>query len=71
MIEQCANHNLSNHELTLNFYNGLDEAKKKKKLDNGVWATGDHVLQRDHEDAIHLVNNMATFDYHWYWDPSL
>ncbi len=65
LVEQFANHNLLNYELSLNFYNGLNEATRNW-VDYGAWATGDHVLQRDHKDAIHLLNDMVDFDYHWY-----
>ncbi len=70
LVEQFANHSLSNYELTLHFYNDLDEAIRNW-VDYGAWAISDHVIQRDHEDAIHLLNDMTDFIYHWYWDPSL
>ncbi len=70
MVERFSNHNLLNQSLILYFYNGLDEATRNW-IDYGAWATGDHVLQRGHDDVIHLLNDMANFEYHWHWDHSL
>ncbi len=62
MVKRFSIHNLSNHSLIICFYDGLDEATRNW-IDYGAWAIGDHVLQRDHEDFIHLLNDMVDFDY--------
>ncbi|EXB73688.1 hypothetical protein L484_026849 [Morus notabilis] len=70
MVETYSNHNLSNPFLTLCFYNGLDEATRSW-VDYGALTTGGHLLNRSHESALYLLNDMVNFDYHWHWDPSL
>ncbi|KAM6551347.1 hypothetical protein CsatB_001155 [Cannabis sativa] len=51
------------------FYNGLND-ETRSWVDYGAEATGVPLLMRGY-DEINLLNNMADFDYDWYWDPSL
>ena len=67
--ERCY-HNFSREYLTLFFDNGLDDATRCW-VNYGVEVTGEPLLRRCHDDIMELLNDMADFDYHWHWDPSL
>ena len=70
IVEKIPCHSFSNRSLTLFFYNGLNAATRSW-VDNGALAKGGHLLTMNHEGAMFLLNDMADFDYHWHWDPSL
>ncbi|XP_073057724.1 uncharacterized protein [Primulina eburnea] len=63
-------HDSSNYTLIQIFYFGLDEATRSW-VNYGALATGSHLFDREYSSAMHLLNDMADFDYHWHCDPSL
>ncbi|XP_037493945.1 uncharacterized protein LOC119370268 [Jatropha curcas] len=54
--------------------NGKNEVCRDEEtrswVDSGFSTTGIHLLESSYEDVLHILNDMADFDYRWHWDPS-